>query len=98
MFKRTFHLKAFSLCLAVILLVSFSIFGTNVAAQEKPLGSKWKPLMIGSLLFYGFLPSWRMADILEEQKIFGAVYTFPSAVERLEAVAGGYSTCVLCRV
>jgi ABC-type nitrate/sulfonate/bicarbonate transport system substrate-binding protein len=80
--------------LCIILVGSFILFYATVnsvtAASKKRLGTKWKPIKIGTVMYYGFLPAWKVVEILASKKIFAATYLFPSAVERLEATAAGY--------
>lgn len=58
-------------------------------AQE--IGTANNPLVIATGRFHGFLPAFRVADALNEQGIVTEIIEFPSATERLEAVAAGYS-------
>jgi len=74
-------------CLVSLLLLTVT---QTYAAADKGLGTKWDPIKIGTVIFYGFMPSYKVVDILSDKGIFAATYQFPNATERLEAVAGGY--------
>lgn len=74
-------------CLAFLLLITSA---QSLVAADKGLGTKWDPIKIGTVIFYGFMPSYKVVDILGDKNIFAATYQFPNATERLEAVAGGY--------
>ena len=49
------------------------------------------PLVIATSRFHGFLPAYRVAEKLKDQGIYVKIIEFPSATERLEAVAAGYA-------
>jgi len=75
----------------ISIFIFFSVAMNPAFGQPKRgLGTKWDPIKIGTVFAYQFMPSHRAVDILTERGVFAAAYTFPSAVERLEAVAAGY--------
>jgi NitT/TauT family transport system substrate-binding protein len=80
---------AFSVTICLFIFISVAT-DTAHSQAKKGLGTKWEPIKIGTLLNYGYIPSHKAVDFLNERGIFAAAYTFPSAVERLEAVGGGY--------
>jgi NitT/TauT family transport system substrate-binding protein len=55
------------------------------------VGTAAKPLTIATGRFHGFLPAYRVADELNKKGIVTKLIEFPSATERLEAVAAGYA-------
>jgi NitT/TauT family transport system substrate-binding protein len=60
-------------------------------ATAQRVGTDAKPLVIATGRFHGFLPAYRVADELKKQGIATKIIEFPSATERLEAVAAGYA-------
>lgn len=70
---------------AAALTVSFS------SGFAQKVGTEAKPLVIASGRFHGFLPAYRVVDDLKKQGIAAKIIEFPSATERLEAVAAGYA-------
>ena len=65
-------------------------FLVEPAAAQK-VGTEGNPLVIGTVRFFGFLPAYRIADQLKAEGIVTKIVEFPSATERLEAVASGYA-------
>jgi ABC-type nitrate/sulfonate/bicarbonate transport system substrate-binding protein len=59
------------------------------AIANAPVGSSSNPLVLGTVRFFGFLPSYAIPRLLKRQGIFVKLVEFPSATERLEAVAAG---------
>ena len=78
-----------ALTLAAFLVALIGILADSAAAEE--IGTEAKPLVIGTVRFFGFLPAYRIADQLKSQGIATKIVEFPSATERLEAVAAGYA-------
>jgi len=76
------------LILAAITCASLLLMQPS-AAQK--VGTESNPLVIGTVRFFGFLPAYRVADQLKAQGIATKIVEFPSATERLEAVAAGYA-------
>jgi NitT/TauT family transport system substrate-binding protein len=68
---------------------ALGIFSKPVLAQK--VGTEAKPLVIATGRFHGFLPAYRVADDLKAQGIVVKIIEFPSATERVEAVAAGYA-------
>src|SRR4051812_32480677 len=64
--------------------------GLEPALAQK-VGTEAKPLTIATGRFHGFLPAYRVAEDLKAQGIAVKIIEFPSATERLEAVASGYA-------
>src|SRR5262245_47538158 len=62
----------------------------NPAFAQK-VGTEAKPLVIATGRFHGFLPAYRVVEDLKTQGIVAKIIEFPSATERLEAVATGYA-------
>src|ERR1700753_2214471 len=62
-----------------------------IAAAEAPVGSASNPLMIATGRFHGFLPAYQLPERLKAAGIIAQVIEFPTATERLEAVAAGYA-------
>jgi NitT/TauT family transport system substrate-binding protein len=60
-------------------------------AMAQKIGSEAKPLTIASGRFHGFLPAYRVIEDLKAKGIAAKLIEFPSATERLEAVASGYA-------
>jgi NitT/TauT family transport system substrate-binding protein len=54
-------------------------------------GTKGSPVVIGTVRFFGFLPAYKLPEILAKEGIYAVNVEFPSATERLEAVAAGYT-------
>lgn len=65
-------------------------FLAEACAADK-VGTTSNPLVIGTVRFFGFLPAYRIADELKAKGIVTKIVEFPSATERLEAVAAGYA-------
>lgn len=70
-------------------VVAVGLLVEPAAAQK--VGTEGKPLVIATARFHGFLPAYRVADVLKAQGIATKIIEFPSATERLEAVAAGYA-------
>jgi NitT/TauT family transport system substrate-binding protein len=85
-------MKALARCLWVVLLAvtaASGIFPRHALAQK--VGTEAKPLVIAIGRFHGFLPAYRVVDDLKARGIATKIIEFPSATERLEAVAAGYA-------
>lgn len=70
--------------------------GTVAAAfVSKPslaqVGSAGTPLVIATGRFHGFLPAYQLPERLKSDGIAVKIVEFPTATERLEAVAAGYA-------
>jgi NitT/TauT family transport system substrate-binding protein len=72
---------------AIILTISML---TEPSAAQK-IGTESSPLVIGTVRFFGFLPAYRVAEQLKAEGIATKIVEFPSATERLEAIAAGYA-------
>jgi ABC-type nitrate/sulfonate/bicarbonate transport system substrate-binding protein len=77
------------LLIACVSFFSAALLSTPSAAQK--VGTEGKPLTIATGRFHGFLPAYRVAADLKAQGIATKIIEFPSATERLEAVAAGYA-------
>lgn len=77
--------------IGTILSLAVGIAATAPAALAQAVGTEAKPLTIASGRFHGFLPAYRVVDELKAQGIAAKLIEFPSATERLEAVAAGYA-------
>jgi NitT/TauT family transport system substrate-binding protein len=64
---------------------------TASQAMAQKIGTAEKPFTIASGRFFGYLPSYRVVDTLNKQGIVTKLIEFPSATERVEAVAAGYA-------
>ncbi len=73
------------------LLVAIGLLGSTAPVSAQQPGTKATPLVIGTVRFFGFLPSYKIPEILEKEGIYAKTVEFPSATERLEAVAAGYT-------
>lgn len=77
----------------IVLTLAFTVLGlalvTPTLAQQP--GSKGSPIVIGTVRFFGFMPAYKIREILAKEGIFAVTVEFPSATERLEAVAAGYT-------
>jgi ABC-type nitrate/sulfonate/bicarbonate transport system substrate-binding protein len=62
-----------------------------IAAAEAQVGSASNPLMIATGRFHGFLPAYQLPERLKAAGIIAKIIEFPTATERLEAVAAGYA-------
>jgi ABC-type nitrate/sulfonate/bicarbonate transport system substrate-binding protein len=60
------------------------------AADAQP-GTKERPLTIATGHFFGYLPSYRLADQMNAAGVVTKLIEFPSATERVEAVSAGYA-------
>lgn len=78
-----------SALIALALGACSALMALPAAAQK--VGTDAKPLVIATGRFHGFLPAYRVADELKKQGISTKIIEFPSATERLEAVAAGYA-------
>lgn len=70
--------------------LSSVVAGTSFA-QPARIGTADSPLVIATARFHGFLPAYRLPEMLKPQGISVKIIEFPSATERLEAVAAGYA-------
>jgi NitT/TauT family transport system substrate-binding protein len=79
-------------CTLIMLVVVATALGLapNPAFAQK-VGTEAKPLVIATGRFHGFLPAYRVVEDLKAQGIVAKIIEFPSATERLEAVASGYA-------
>ena len=77
--------------LLTLLLVALALTPLGAAPALAQPGSKGSPLVIGTVRFFGFLPAYKIPEILAKEGIFAVNVEFPSATERLEAVAAGYT-------
>jgi NitT/TauT family transport system substrate-binding protein len=76
----------------VVLFLAATIVGWAVAPSVRAQpGSKGSPIVIGTVRFFGFLPAYKIPEILAKEGIYAVNVEFPSATERLEAVAAGYT-------
>lgn len=77
----------------IVLTLAASLLGLALAtpALAQQPGSKGSPIVIGTVRFFGFLPAYKIPEILAKEGIFAVNVEFPSATERLEAVAAGYT-------
>lgn len=76
------------MAIGVVLCMSLVI---QSAPADTPVGSPSNPLVIGTVRFFGFLPSYVIPHLLQSEGIIVKLVEFPSATERLEAVAAGYA-------
>jgi NitT/TauT family transport system substrate-binding protein len=79
-----------TLCGLAVAVAGSICFMTPAAFAQK-VGTAAKPLTIATGRFHGFLPAYRVADELNKKGIVTKLIEFPSATERLEAVAAGYA-------
>jgi NitT/TauT family transport system substrate-binding protein len=86
--RKWYYVVTFALLLLLFVVEGASVYG----ASGRGLGTKWDPIKIGNVVFYGFMPSYKVVDMLNERGVFATWYQFPNATERLEAVAGGFLT------
>jgi NitT/TauT family transport system substrate-binding protein len=78
--------------LIVIIAVVVSTLGALLeGASAQKIGTEGTPLVIATVRFFGFLPAYRVADQLKSEGIATKIVEFPSATERLEAIAAGYA-------
>lgn len=85
-------MKALAKCRLIALVAvvgALGVFPEQALAQK--VGTEAKPLVIATGRFHGFLPAYRVVDDLKAQGIIAKIIEFPSATERLEAVAAGYA-------
>jgi len=68
-----------------------ALAATTSTGLAQKVGTEAKPLVIASGRFHGFLPAYRAVEDLKKQGIAAKIIEFPSATERLEAVAAGYA-------
>lgn len=80
----------FSSVFAAVAAVVFAWPGSNMA-RAQDVGVSDNPLVIATGRFHGFLPAYRVAEELNAKGIVTKIIEFPSATERLEAVAAGYA-------
>jgi NitT/TauT family transport system substrate-binding protein len=62
-----------------------------IRPAQAQVGSASNPLMIATGRFHGFLPAYQLPDRLKAAGITAKIVEFPTATERLEAVAAGYA-------
>lgn len=85
-------MKTLVKCTLVMIAVVATALGIlSEPALAQKVGTEAKPLVIATGRFHGFLPAYRVADDLKAQGIVAKIIEFPSATERLEAVAAGYA-------
>lgn len=65
--------------------------GSVIRSARAQAGSASNPLMIATARFHGFLPAYQLPDRLKASGITAKIIEFPTATERLEAVAAGYA-------
>ena len=65
--------------------------GLAIRSARAQVGSAGNPLVIATGRFHGFLPAYQLPDRLKADGIVAKVVEFPTATERLEAVAAGYA-------
>lgn len=85
-------MKTLAKCTLIALVAvvgALGVFPEQALAQK--VGTEAKPLVIATGRFHGFLPAYRVVDDLKAQGIIAKIIEFPSATERLEAVAAGYA-------
>ncbi|MGA8753348.1 ABC transporter substrate-binding protein [Candidatus Deferrimicrobium sp.] len=73
------------------LVVMLAVTLGDRPAFAEAVGTASNPLVIATSRFHGFLPAYRVAEKLKDQGIHVKIIEFPSATERLEAVAAGYA-------
>jgi NitT/TauT family transport system substrate-binding protein len=73
------------------LLAAFGMALQMSAAIAADVGTQARPLTIAAGHFFGYLPAYRVADELNKAGVVTKLIDFPSATERLEAVAAGYA-------
>jgi NitT/TauT family transport system substrate-binding protein len=65
--------------------------GSLIRSARAQVGSASNPLVIATGRFHGFLPAYQLPDRLKAGGIAAKIVEFPTATERLEAVAAGYA-------
>jgi ABC-type nitrate/sulfonate/bicarbonate transport system substrate-binding protein len=65
--------------------------GSLIRPALAQVGSASNPLVIATGRFHGFLPAYQLPDRLKAVGIAAKIVEFPTATERLEAVAAGYA-------
>jgi ABC-type nitrate/sulfonate/bicarbonate transport system substrate-binding protein len=65
--------------------------GSLIRPARAQVGSASNPLVIATGRFHGFLPAYQLPDRLKAVGITAKIVEFPTATERLEAVAAGYA-------
>lgn len=76
---------------AACLLVGSAFTSMGAAYADEAIGTSANPLVIATGRFHGFLPAYQLPDRLKAEGIYVKVVEFPTATERLEAVAAGYA-------
>jgi NitT/TauT family transport system substrate-binding protein len=84
------HKRTHSLIILILIVAALPSVLTAPALAQEP-GSKGSPIVIGTVRFFGFLPAYKIPEILAKDGLFAVNVEFPSATERLEAVAAGYT-------
>jgi NitT/TauT family transport system substrate-binding protein len=84
------HKRTHSLIILILIVAAVPSVLTAPALAQEP-GSKGSPIVIGTVRFFGFLPAYKIPEILAKDGLFAVNVEFPSATERLEAVAAGYT-------
>jgi NitT/TauT family transport system substrate-binding protein len=74
----------------VLAIVVVGLLGSAAQAVAQP-GTKSTPVVIGTVRFFGFLPAFKIPELLAKEGITAVNIEFPSATERLEAMAAGSS-------
>jgi NitT/TauT family transport system substrate-binding protein len=74
----------------VVTILVGGLLGAAAPAFAQP-GTKATPIVIGTVRFFGFLPAFKIPELLAKEGIVATNIEFPSATERLEAMAAGSS-------
>lgn len=82
--------RRLTLTMGLAAVAAMGLASATPAVAQQP-GSKGSPIVIGTVRFFGFLPAYKIPEILKRQGIYAVNVEFPSATERLEAVAAGYT-------
>jgi len=61
------------------------------SARAQQVGTASNPLVVATGRFHGFLPAYQLPERLKAEGIAVKIIEFPTATERLEAVAAGYA-------
>jgi len=72
-------------------MTSLLVTGTASQTAHAQVGTAANPLTIATGRFHGFLPAYQLPERLKPEGIIVKVIEFPTATERLEAVAAGYA-------
>jgi hypothetical protein len=79
-----------SMIMLALVASLIGLFGITPVLAQQP-GSKGSPIVIGTVRFFGFMPAYKIPEILAKEGLYAVTVEFPSATERLEAVAAGYT-------